>query len=259
MRPPRSSVHRCDQRMPYLQLGYADRAQPSIVVPSHPSFDSSMSDSDESRAKRSSSDSDACLATPAYGLADPNEPVRSMTRTFLRKKKGEGHRATDEPIMLTLEFVSALFNMPLKEAAARIGMCPTSLKLACRKLGIPRWPFRATPRCSRTSSSSAPTESARRPPARLRRADWSAASCAAWSLADTSVSPPSSPNQAHEHDSEIVEATREPRHLRAPAPPSSARAARSSSAPADLGDAPPAEAFASAAPLRSQPYTLNPF
>ena len=269
--------------MPDLQLGYADRAQPSIVVPSHPSFDSSTSDSDESWAKRSSSGSDAsCLVTPAY----PNQPARGTTRTFLRKKKGEGQRATDEPVMLTLDFVSALFDMPLKHAAARIGMCPTSLKQACRKLGVPRWPFRATPRCPRTSSSSAPTDaalkparvvkgasatesaegtptqsrpppSARRPPARLlkgceprggtetweanvgedcppadtrlhlRRADWSAASCAAWSLADTpspdaeheqtsmslKYDPASEPQQ--EHDPEIVEGAHEPHLLRA--------------------------------------------
>jgi hypothetical protein len=34
------------------------------------------------------------------------------------------------------------FGYGLKEAAARLNICPTTLKRACRRLGIPRWPRR---------------------------------------------------------------------------------------------------------------------
>lgn len=48
----------------------------------------------------------------------------------------------DEPVHLTLETVTSLFELTMAEAAAKIGICVTAFKHACRKLGITRWPRR---------------------------------------------------------------------------------------------------------------------
>ena len=44
--------------------------------------------------------------------------------------------------MLTRELLESLFNLPLSSASERLGICPTAIKKACRKLGIPKWPFK---------------------------------------------------------------------------------------------------------------------
>ncbi|KAJ1477361.1 hypothetical protein T484DRAFT_1963526 [Baffinella frigidus] len=55
------------------------------------------------------------------------------SRTFLRKKQGKP-RPTAQPVLLHRALVESMFGLPLKIAAAELGMCPTSLKKACRKL-----------------------------------------------------------------------------------------------------------------------------
>ncbi|KAJ4462116.1 hypothetical protein PAPYR_1295 [Paratrimastix pyriformis] len=42
----------------------------------------------------------------------------------------------------TLDDLRLLFDLPIKEAAAKLGMCVTILKKHCRTLGVQRWPFR---------------------------------------------------------------------------------------------------------------------
>ncbi len=36
-----------------------------------------------------------------------------------------------------------LFHMPLRDAASALGVCPTAIKCACRKLGLSKWPYRS--------------------------------------------------------------------------------------------------------------------
>eukprot|EP00887_Chlorella_sp_A99_P004335 scaffold15.g4335.t1 len=56
-------------------------------------------------------------------------------------KSGKG--ATSKPgVRLRLEDLQSQFGVGLKEAAARLGICPTTLKRACRRHGIQRWPRR---------------------------------------------------------------------------------------------------------------------
>eukprot|EP00960_Hanusia_phi_P065763 766204-Hanusia_phi.AAC.3 len=45
------------------------------------------------------------------------------------------------PVPLSLPALQALFHLPQEIAARRLGMSVSSLKLACRKLGIRRWPY----------------------------------------------------------------------------------------------------------------------
>ncbi|KAJ1469965.1 hypothetical protein T484DRAFT_1981159 [Baffinella frigidus] len=70
----------------------------------------------------------------------PGSPLAA--RVFMRKKQGERSRSSDEPVLITLDLVRPLFDMPIKDAALRLNLCPTALKSVCRKLGVVRWPFK---------------------------------------------------------------------------------------------------------------------
>lgn len=50
---------------------------------------------------------------------------------------------------LTYEELQAKFGMGLKEAAAALGICATTLKRACRRHGIRRWPRRQIAKINR--------------------------------------------------------------------------------------------------------------
>ena len=49
--------------------------------------------------------------------------------------------------------VQAQFGVGLREAAANLRICPTTLKRACRRHGITRWPRRQLARLNREGSS----------------------------------------------------------------------------------------------------------
>ena len=44
------------------------------------------------------------------------------------------------PVMMTVEVIRELFDVPRYMAAASLGISETALKKACRKLGVGRWP-----------------------------------------------------------------------------------------------------------------------
>lgn len=50
---------------------------------------------------------------------------------------------------LTFKELQACFGVGLKEAAAQLGICPTTLKRACRRNGISRWPSRQISKLSK--------------------------------------------------------------------------------------------------------------
>jgi hypothetical protein len=50
--------------------------------------------------------------------------------------------ANAPPIMLNAATLRAHFNMPLNDAAKRMGVCATAIKKVCRKIGIKHWPHR---------------------------------------------------------------------------------------------------------------------
>jgi len=62
-----------------------------------------------------------------------------------RRKAGElyGERRTpSSPVELSLEFLNPLFTKPLNVVSNELGISATAIKKACRKFGIPKWPFR---------------------------------------------------------------------------------------------------------------------
>jgi len=59
-----------------------------------------------------------------------------------RRKAGQSMRLDTAPVVITARTLERYYCMPLKEAASRLGICVTSMKTACRKFGIRRWPFR---------------------------------------------------------------------------------------------------------------------
>lgn len=67
------------------------------------------------------------------------------TRKTTRKKSKMGSGKH-----LTFEMLAAQFGHGLKDAAARLGICPTTLKRACRRNGIERWPCRQIAKLNKT-------------------------------------------------------------------------------------------------------------
>jgi len=60
---------------------------------------------------------------------------------YPRKKKAEEQRSKDH-MAITLEQLKPLFNSPLKQAAAKLGICTTAFKSVCRKFGLRCWPYK---------------------------------------------------------------------------------------------------------------------
>ena len=101
---------------------------------------------------------------------------RSVAMVCPRKKRAQDPQLydllQDEPVLLTRELLESFFDRPLVAVSQELGICPTAIKRACRKLGIARWPFKTPnpgpkrkrqsiqpPRLSSTvSSSSEPTD-----------------------------------------------------------------------------------------------------
>ena len=46
------------------------------------------------------------------------------------------------PILLSASKLRSHFNLPLNDAAKKLGVCATAIKKVCRKMGIKQWPHR---------------------------------------------------------------------------------------------------------------------
>ncbi|KAF8067127.1 NLP6 [Scenedesmus sp. PABB004] len=75
-------------------------------------------------------------------------------RAGARGGAGGGYASNGRPMgagrKLTFEDLQAQFGRGLKEAAANLGICATTLKRACRRNGITRWPRRQIQKLNRT-------------------------------------------------------------------------------------------------------------
>jgi hypothetical protein len=68
--------------------------------------------------------------------------TRLIFRIFPRRKAGQLATVKTSAIELNHKNVAFLFHLPLHKAASKLGISPTTLKRACRKIGIFKWPFR---------------------------------------------------------------------------------------------------------------------
>jgi hypothetical protein len=72
------------------------------------------------------------------------EPVSTVIRSepvstvIPRRKPGQANDA--RPVYITLDVLERCANMSLVKASIMLGISPTSMKKACRRLGITRWP-----------------------------------------------------------------------------------------------------------------------
>jgi len=121
---------------------------PSIDVPAQPELYSSDSDgfsdvSDGEDGDNEKSGKDSKPETDAEGgqLERANSSGQT-TKNDNRLGGGAGKR-------LTFKDLQGCFGVGLKEAAAQLGICPTTLKRACRRNGISRWPSRQISKLSK--------------------------------------------------------------------------------------------------------------
>ena len=66
---------------------------------------------------------------------ESSEPVSTV---IPRRKPGQANDA--RPVYITLDVLERCANMSLVKASIMLGISPTSMKKACRRLGITRWP-----------------------------------------------------------------------------------------------------------------------
>ena len=80
---------------------------------------------------------------------------RTGATIFPRRKAGENVRhwpnRGEGPIVVTLDLLDSLEQLPLNKAAERIGLSATAFKNACRKLGVRQWSYRKN-RCLGSTS-----------------------------------------------------------------------------------------------------------
>jgi hypothetical protein len=74
---------------------------------------------------------------------DSKQPItRLIIRIFPRRKAGQLATVKTSAMELSHKNVAIFFHLPLHIAASKLGISPTTLKRACRKIGIFKWPFR---------------------------------------------------------------------------------------------------------------------
>ena len=94
---------------------------------------------------RTASDSEAPLGTLPLDLGNFNHHMDTEEERP-RKRQNIGAVETSatnfDSRELSIEDLSPVFSMPLTEAADALGVCATTVKNECRRLGIGRWPYR---------------------------------------------------------------------------------------------------------------------
>lgn len=125
---------------------------PSLDVPAQPDFLSSASDLSDipdpkeqdstlpSKDKQNEDDGSDGKGGKSSAEGTPSSGPNAKNDN--RLGGGAGKR-------LTFKELQACFGVGLKEAAAQLGICPTTLKRACRRNGVSRWPSRQISKLSK--------------------------------------------------------------------------------------------------------------
>lgn len=62
---------------------------------------------------------------------------------FPRRKAGQSKKnGSKAGVVVTLEILEQVFDMPLHRACKSLGVCATAFKKVCRKLGVMKWPYK---------------------------------------------------------------------------------------------------------------------
>eukprot|EP00286_Rhodomonas_abbreviata_P008282 CAMPEP_0181319702 /NCGR_PEP_ID=MMETSP1101-20121128/17720_1 /TAXON_ID=46948 /ORGANISM="Rhodomonas abbreviata, Strain Caron Lab Isolate" /LENGTH=684 /DNA_ID=CAMNT_0023427335 /DNA_START=61 /DNA_END=2115 /DNA_ORIENTATION=- len=85
-----------------------------------------------------------------FGVPSSNDAGNSTaekgdgsSKVFPRRKHGQENAETSRgPVVITLELLESFASVSLTAAAKSLGISPTAVKKACRKLGVQRWPYR---------------------------------------------------------------------------------------------------------------------
>ena len=72
--------------------------------------------------------------------------AETAVRLRPRRRTWDRNRELHEEVELTAEALTGLFGMRMEDAARSLGVSATTLKIACRRLGIERWPYSRTGR-----------------------------------------------------------------------------------------------------------------
>ena len=95
---------------------------------------------------RNKSPADRCMVdqlseTSTQSEDDSEQPItQRVMRIFPRRKASQLVKAP--AMQLKSKELTELFHLPLHKAASKLGISPTTLKRACRKIGIFQWPYR---------------------------------------------------------------------------------------------------------------------
>ena len=83
-------------------------------------------------------DTSATISQPESESGSDAGAVSLFPRRKLGGSPPSKHRA---PVKLDYQTLEGLFDMPQPDAARELGIALTTLKHACRRLGVPRWPY----------------------------------------------------------------------------------------------------------------------
>jgi len=98
---------------------------------------------------------------PVLDFDEPEVKKTSVKCIWPRSKHGQDHAfKVSKPVFLDEATVSKFFHLPLYKAAAKLGISNTSLKTACRKVGLKKWPYRTIIAAARRTTPSSSSSSA---------------------------------------------------------------------------------------------------
>ena len=97
---------------------------------------------------------------PVLDFDEPEVKKTSVNCIWPRSKHGQDDAfRVSKPVFLDEATVSKFFHLPLYKAAAKLGISNTSLKTACRKVGLKKWPYRTMIAAARRTTLSASSSS----------------------------------------------------------------------------------------------------